>query len=200
MEPIVPMPLAKWNPKRDCWEDMGRIDLLSELLDVFSETFPISGMTRNGLVYVHPMLGHHMEGSGYSYLPTRVFSTPDTVPEAPNKGTNSVRTMGLGNQVQELLPTPNAWDGQKGARNPDRPHNSQITLVDWAQAVLEGKRATRESLLPTPVANDSGNTPEDHLRKKPGTEVVTSLTVLIDHNLLPTGGRIVPPSNGGSKS
>jgi DNA (cytosine-5)-methyltransferase 1 len=55
-------------------------------------------------------------------------------------------------------------------------------------------------LLPTPAAHDSGNTPENHLRKKPGWSVVTSLQVLVDNDLIRTGGRIVPPSNGGSES
>jgi DNA (cytosine-5)-methyltransferase 1 len=47
-------------------------------------------------------------------------------------------------------------------------------------------------LLPTPAANDSGNTPEDHLRKKPGRQVVTSLMVLVDGGLIASGGRLLP--------
>ncbi|WP_242091507.1 hypothetical protein [Curtobacterium sp. DN_7.5] len=57
-----------------------------------------------------------------------------------------------------------------------------------------------EHLLPTPAAHDSGNTPENHLRKKPGRSVVTSLQVLVDHDLIATGGRIVPPSTAGNES
>lgn len=44
--------------------------------------------------------------------------------------------------------------------------------------------------LPTPVAHPSGNTPEDHLRKKPGRNVVTDLAVLVENDLLRTGGRL----------
>ena len=55
-------------------------------------------------------------------------------------------------------------------------------------------------LLPTPVAQPSGNTPEDHLRKKPGREVVTDLAILTENNLLPTGGRISQPSDVGNES
>jgi hypothetical protein len=47
-------------------------------------------------------------------------------------------------------------------------------------------------LLPTPVAHDSGNTPEDHLRKKPGREVVTSLTIMVENDLIVSGGRLPP--------
>lgn len=48
--------------------------------------------------------------------------------------------------------------------------------------------------LPTPAAHDSGNTPESHLRKKPGRTQVTSLQVITDHGLLETGGVLPTPS------
>lgn len=41
-------------------------------------------------------------------------------------------------------------------------------------------------LLPTPAADDSGNSPENHLRKKPGRTKVTSLRVMARGKLLPT--------------
>jgi hypothetical protein len=63
-----------------------------------------------------------------------------------------------------------------------------------------GCSSLTDVLLPTPAAHDSGNTPENHLRKKPGRSVVTSLQVLVDYDLLKTGGRIVPLSSGGSES
>lgn len=61
------------------------------------------------------------------------------------------------------------------------------------------------TLLPTPVAQPSGNTPEDHLRKKPGREVVTDLAILVENGLLETGGRLLPTpivsdGTGGPKS
>ncbi len=46
--------------------------------------------------------------------------------------------------------------------------------------------ATDCSCLPTPAANDSGNTPENHLRKKPGRTKITSLAVMARGGLLPT--------------
>ena len=48
------------------------------------------------------------------------------------------------------------------------------------------------TLLPTPVSQPSGNTPEDHLRKKPGREVVTDLSIIAEHGLFETGGRLLP--------
>jgi hypothetical protein len=59
---------------------------------------------------------------------------------------------------------------------------------------------TAIALLPTPAAHDSGNSPEAHLRKKPGREQVTSLQVIVDHGLLSSGGRIPPPSDAGNES
>jgi DNA-cytosine methyltransferase len=48
-------------------------------------------------------------------------------------------------------------------------------------------------LLPSPAAHDSENTPENHLRKKPGRRQVTSLQVIADHGLLETGGMLPTP-------
>lgn len=45
-------------------------------------------------------------------------------------------------------------------------------------------------LLPSRVANPSGNTPEDHLRKKPGRNRVTDLAIIIENGLLETGGEL----------
>ena len=48
------------------------------------------------------------------------------------------------------------------------------------------------TLLPTPVAQPSGNTPEDHLRKKPGREVITDLAIIAENGLIESGGRLLP--------
>lgn len=44
--------------------------------------------------------------------------------------------------------------------------------------------------LPTPAAQPSGNTPENHLRKKPGRKIVTDLAVIAENGLMATGGRL----------
>lgn len=62
-----------------------------------------------------------------------------------------------------------------------------------------------EKILPTPVAQPSGNSPDDHLRKKPGREVVTDLAIIVENGLLETGGRLLKTPtaqlaiNGGSQ-
>lgn len=62
-----------------------------------------------------------------------------------------------------------------------------------------------EGLLPTPVASFSENTPENHLRKKPGRQQVTDLKILVENGLLASGGRLLKTptaqlaANGGSQ-
>lgn len=152
--------IAGWNSARDVWE-AGQVDVISQRSDVYSETFTISGMTVNGVAYELPTSAHHMDASGslFSQLGGKlpdgalVFDTPDTMPDAPNGGSNRrTHPAGLGNQVK---------------------------------------------LLPSPVAQPSGNTPDDHLRKKPGRAVVTDLAIIVENGLLETGGRLLPTPKAG---
>lgn len=75
------------------------------------------------------------------------------------------------------MPTPTASD-HKAGRHQDG------TGYSLTQAV---------QLLPTPVAQPSGNSPSEHLRKKPGRERVTDLAIIVENNLLPTGGLLPTP-------
>ena len=71
MEHSAPKPLAQWNPTRDCWETTQTGSLFSEHLDVFSETWPTSGMTRRGTAYALPTSEPLTDGSeSSSLLPT----------------------------------------------------------------------------------------------------------------------------------
>lgn len=54
----------------------------------------------------------------------------------------------------------------------------------------EDDRDAEVQLLPTPTSQQSGSTPEQHLARKPGREVVTCLEIITDHDLLETGGRL----------
>ena len=53
------------------------------------------------------------------------------------------------------------------------------------------------TLLPTPVAQPSGNSPEEHLRKKPGRTRVTDLAIMAENDLLATGGKLLPTPKAG---
>ncbi|WP_295102969.1 hypothetical protein [uncultured Microbacterium sp.] len=186
----------------------------------------------------------------------KLLSTPDTIPEAPNTGSNSHKAgniIGLGNQVKSLLPTPvtdpqsanghardlgsevrllpttTAMDSEaSGGSTP-----ADMTLTDAVVRTQLGKVGnprhpsllptprttdmngpgihgdggidlrTAVTLLPTPVAQPSGNTPEEHLRKKPGREIVTDLAIIAENGLIESGGRLIPTpraTRGGSST
>lgn len=57
----------------------------------------------------------------------------------------------------------------------------------------EDEQDAEVQLLPTPTAQQSGSTPEQHLARKPGRDVVTCLEIITDHDLLETGGRLEAP-------
>ena len=75
------------------------------------------------------------------------------------------------------MPTPTASDHKAGRHQDGTGHS-------LTQAV---------QLLPTPVAQPSGNSPSEHLRKKPGRDRVTDLAIIVENNLLPTGGLLPTP-------
>ena len=157
----MPNPLATWNPERDCWET-GVEDIFGHS-DVYSETWPTSGMTRNGVAYALPTWAP----------PTTASACSSSPPAATFKTPTSQLAVNGGSQHPEKR--------KAGGHGP--------TLADEV-----------EHLLPTPVAQPSGNTPEEHLRKKPGRTRVTDLAILTENGLLPTGGRTLPPSTDGNPS
>lgn len=79
--------------------------------------------------------------------------------------------------LSTLMPTPTASDHKAGRHQDGTGHS-------LTQAV---------QLLPTPVAQPSGNSPSEHLRKKPGRERVTDLAIIVENHLLPTGGLLPTP-------
>ena len=68
--------LATWNPARDVWETPETEGLFCEHLDVWSETWPSSGMTRAGTAYALPTWEQRTDGSGSSS--SRCLPTPTT--------------------------------------------------------------------------------------------------------------------------
>lgn len=194
-------PLATWNPERDCWET-GVEDIFGHS-DVYSETWPTSGMTRNGVAYALPTWAPHTTASASSSSPpAKTFRTPAAAEAegGPRDRNRPGATMRLSDQVREemedgnlrVLKTPTSQLAVNGgSQHPEKRKagGHGPTLADEV-----------EHLLPTPVAQPSGNTPEEHLRKKPGRTRVTDLAILTENGLLPTGGRTLPPSTDGSPS
>ena len=93
-EPSVHQPIARWNPDRDVWE-AGQGDLFSGLPDVFSETWPSSGMTRNGRLFAPATSAPRTRGPASSCLPT------------PRASLGASQT-----ETARLLPTPTALEGK----------------------------------------------------------------------------------------
>ena len=87
----------------------------------------------------------------------------------------------LSSAVGQLLPTPSTLDSIEarttyGGGNPTlQGAVGGVSDVDAARHERAGR------LLPTPVSQPSGNTPEEHLRKKPGRDVVTDLSIIAEN-------------------
>ena len=98
----------------------------------------------------------------------------------------------LADEIEHLLPTPSVALATGGQASRSGERIDELLLTGIARAAAGG------ALLPTPAAHDSFNTPENHLRKKPGRQQVTSLQVIVDYDLLSSGGRMPSPSADGS--
>lgn len=92
-----------------------------------------------------------------------------------------------------------AANSASDGRHERRPEPAR--LVGGSDAAKRGDGPV--DLLPTPCAHQSGNTPENHLAKKPGRKVVTDLAILVENGLLETGGELPTPNaadgNGGGR-
>lgn len=161
-----------WSQERGLWENPnGTVDLFSEQSEPFSGTWPISGMTRDGVAFELPMREPLMVGSEFSFSPGPgwLFSTPDTMPEAPNTagGRFTTRLRGLGNQASDLLApatprassaemlllgTPTSYEQRGAVEN----NQGQGSLLSMQAKVIS------EQVLPTPTAHDSGATRTMH--------------------------------------
>ena len=85
-----------------------------------------------------------------SSRPPTVFSTPDTMPDAPNSGSNMrTRPPGLGNQVK-TLPTPTAAKAGNDLTLTKSGDGREVpNKLGWAIATV-----TEGQMLPTPRAVD----------------------------------------------
>jgi hypothetical protein len=160
----VPKQLATWNTARDAWEKPDTEGLTCGHSAVYSATFPTSGSMRNGAVFELPKWEPATSDTGSSSLlktPTSQLAT-NGGSQHPDKRKAGGHGPTLADEIEHLLPKPTERDTSAGG----------------------------PKLLPTPVAQHSGNSPEGHLRKKPGREVVTDLAILTENGLLETGGRL----------
>lgn len=106
----MPERIAQWSPSRDCWEGDG-VDLFSEQLDVFSETFPVSGSMRSGSLYPPPQSEHRTSGSAFSsslggempMLRTPCAQEAGGGPLSPAQAQREGRTLRLTGQIIDLI-------------------------------------------------------------------------------------------------
>ncbi|QFU90940.1 hypothetical protein YIM_28840 [Amycolatopsis sp. YIM 10] len=180
----MPKPIATWNSARGVWET-GRIALLCGHSELYSATWPTSGMTRSGVAYELPTWAPPTNASA-SLLP-QLLGTPrcaDGITGAlrPNPDPGKSR---LEDQLAVLLlKTPTAQLAVNGgSQHPDKRKagGHGPTLADEV-----------EHLLPTPAARDwkSGASNIMDRNSRPLNEVVVN-------RLLPTP--TVSNANGGNK-
>lgn len=175
--------IASWDDARDVWTQNREQTMLqiSGHLDVYSGTFPHSGMTLNGEAYELPTWAPHMAGTGYSSSPddATLLGTPTSrmwKGAGPKGGATQIRNKARGlieAQVMDipLLKTPTSQLAVNGgSQHPDKRKagGHGPTLADEV-----------EHLLPTPRTSDK-NGPGVH-----GTGGQDLRTVVAMH-LLPT--------------
>lgn len=195
---------AMWNPEADLWE-VGAQDAISGLSDVYWETWPTSGMTRNGVAYALPTWEPPTSGSACSSSPpAKTFRTPAAA-EAEGGPRNRNRpgaTMRLSDQVREemedgnlrVFPTPEAKLANSGP--------------DYARASRPGSGGhdltTAVHLLPTPGAADgSGGRVSAEMggTRASGAKRSITLSTAVHHQITTrTGDPTPPPSTAGNPS
>lgn len=150
MEPTQPQPLAIWNSARDVWETPATEGFFCEHLDVFSETFPTSGMTVNGAAYALPTWEPATDDTESSSLLPTVTTSEATGPgNGPKKtGGDNLRT------VISIMPTPMAQNGTDRNSTIYRRPLDQPQNLENALALLPTPKASgeRNRLLPTPTS------------------------------------------------
>ena len=133
MEHSAPKRLATWNPARDVWETPETEGLFCEHLDVSSETWPSSGMTRGGTAYVLPTWEERTGGSGSSSSP--LLQTP-----VASEGSKPSNTMGVARRLET---------GQVFLTN------QIVTLCGLDPSETQDSASTEPRLLPTPISSDA---------------------------------------------
>ena len=136
--PRSPQPFARYDPATSSWRTL-QGSLLSEW-EMLSETWPRSGMTRNGTAYRRAGSVPPIYANGSSLWPTPVYKPGGG--SALDGGSNSRKAA----KRRGLWPTPTAGDSRNSRnatanRSPGSSHHPGTTLSDAIR------------MLPTPTAN-----------------------------------------------
>ena len=137
---LVQQPTAMWNPARGVWETMA-VNLLCGHLEPFSETWPTSGMMRDGRVYGLPMREHLTTVSGSLLLRSPKASEGGGGALGEAEALRRGNTVGVRDQVMDLV----AGQGLKVSRQENnllftprqRDHKTGDANADTARARIE---------------------------------------------------------------
>ena len=148
-------PLAVWNPTRGIWEKP-QLDLFGQQ-EQFWETWPTSGMTRNGSGYPLPPSAHPTPDTASSSSPTALFRTP--LASDASRGGESLQqvkarrgTIALSHQIIDL-----ALHGPHGSPNRN---TESATLWSLIHGIFTAGDAT-------PQPSPDGNTSPDEKHQPP---------------------------------
>jgi len=136
--------LLRYDPDTSSWRTR-QVSLFTAELEPFSATFPRSGsMMLNGQVFERRMSVRPIAGNASSS-----WHTPDTMPDAPNKNSNTrSKPPGLGNQAQHWA-TPVADEVKSGTRNHQgRSLNKEVHTWATPTASDDEHKVTVNSLQP----------------------------------------------------
>lgn len=154
----MPKPIMEWNTSKKIWM-LSQEECLFGRWELFSGTWPTSGMMRNGVVYELPMQVHHTTGSESSLLPT--LKARDSQPEGyeaglrrsqPQLGTIVKAVVDGDSRVADnLLPTPNTMEHRE-VKSPEE-------IAELKERSPGGYRNLREVVI--------NELPEDSLLRTP---------------------------------
>ncbi len=145
-------PIMEWNTQKKIWQ-LSTADQLLEQWELFSETWPTSGMTQDGQVFELQTQAHLISDSEFSSLPTPLTTEhkANASPGALRRKTQQLTT------VVHSLPTPNTMDGLP-------PRSAEAREKQLYRGGSTSKRSSSGNLredilqiLPTPTASDQSD-------------------------------------------
>ena len=163
-------PIALWNTARGVWETT-QANLLCEHWELFSETWPISGMMRNGQVFELPMPTLHTTDSESSSQPTQLgggqrLPTPTVADQFTANLNSSQQSEGSLHSVSlaqvfhrvDLFPTPNTMDHLPARSKEEKEKNK------GKGGYANVRETVVNDLMPTPTTRDYKDGTEPHER------------------------------------
>jgi hypothetical protein len=183
--------IAVWNTELKLWSKPTEA-LFSEHLELYSATWPTSGMTLSGQAFELVMPVLHIKDSESLSLPNlRTPLASDS--EGGHRRKDPTKNRSLTSQVRDdLLRTPTATQGQGGALGEAeaRRRGNTVGIRDQAMdlAKLQGHKVSREvANLPTPTVSDQYTANLASTQQKPGSmHSVTLAQVFHKPDLFPT--------------